>query len=173
MQSDVQKWLQELEHEGPLTEQSLKKAYRAQMRQHHPDRHHGNAEDYETALAKSKAINAAYAHLEEWLDTHPPFTQQTPSPQAHPSPRRQSQRAQPAPGFPDPDVLEVFVKSSNLYSCGYAATEEVLYIKFQDGAIYRYTGVSRALFDELLNSDSLGRFAHKNIYYKFHSERCL
>lgn len=46
----------------------VKSAYRALMRQHHPDRHAGNAQEQKGASARAAKITTAYAELERLLD---------------------------------------------------------------------------------------------------------
>src|SRR5262245_34105974 len=77
-----------------------------------------------------------------------------------------------ARGFPDPAVMEVFLKSSNIISTAHSRTTRTLYIKFTGNVVYRYFGVTEALFEEFLNARSHGKFAHRDIYSRFRQERC-
>jgi len=55
------------------------------------------------------------------------------------------------------------VKSSNIYSVGYDESSETLEIEFNTGDIYQYYGVSKGVYDDLLQADSLGGFHARNI----------
>ncbi len=55
------------------------------------------------------------------------------------------------------------VISSNLRSVGYDDSSEILEIEFQSGGVYRYYGVPREVFEELLNASSKGRYFLANI----------
>ena len=57
----------ELGVEPGSSHDELKSAYRALMRQHHPDRHAGNAEEQKRASERAAKITTAYAELERLL----------------------------------------------------------------------------------------------------------
>ena len=174
-------WCFELNLTGHIDERSVKTAYRAQMRIHHPDKHYGDDGQYKLATEKSKAINGAYLNLSELIEATGPLGEvpahtaavprQRPA-RPHSEPRHVYRERRFTPGFPDPAVFEMFVKSSNILSVGYSVPNRVIYIKFHDGSVYRYDEVPRSAFDSLLQSDSLGRYAHKNIYNKYRYARC-
>lgn len=50
------------------------------------------------------------------------------------------------------------VTSSCLRSVGYDAKGKVLELEFHGGGIYRYEGVPKRVFDELMIAESLGRY---------------
>lgn len=104
----------------------LMDAYRRAMLKWHPDRFHGDPAMQPTATKHAARINAAFEHLSELLDIGPlprstPHANTTPS-----SERKQAYRTQHTydrkpftSGFCNPDVFEVFVKSSAIISTGY------------------------------------------------------
>jgi len=49
------------------------------------------------------------------------------------------------------------VESSNLASMGYDADEQMLEIEFKKGAIYRYYEVPLSVYEEVLESESVGK----------------
>jgi hypothetical protein len=53
------------------------------------------------------------------------------------------------------------VDSSNLSSVGYE--NGTLYISFNNGGTYYYTGVPEFVFEDLLNAPSKGKYFHANI----------
>jgi hypothetical protein len=53
------------------------------------------------------------------------------------------------------------VDSSNLHSVGYE--QGTLEIEFNHGGIYQYFGVSKDVYDELMNADSHGVYFNANI----------
>ncbi len=66
------------------------------------------------------------------------------------------------------EVLLEKVESSNIQAIGFEMTDEAdakgtLYVKFSEGQVYSYTGVSAMLADELMASESKGAFFASNI----------
>ena len=56
-----------------------------------------------------------------------------------------------------------FVQSSNILSIGYDSENMVLEIEFNSRGIYQYFDVPNYEYEELMNSDSLGKYFHQNI----------
>ena len=50
------------------------------------------------------------------------------------------------------------VQSSNITSVGYDSDERILDVEFHAGAVYRYYGVSEAIFHGLMAASSKGSF---------------
>ena len=145
------------------------------------DKHYGNDAAYKVATEKAKAINAAYECLSELVDRAGPLGQvpdpiangaRQHAPRPSSAPRHVYRERRFTPGFPDTAVFEMFVKSSNILSIGYSVPNHVLYIKFHGGAIYRYSDVPQSEFNSLLESDSKGRYARRNIYWNYSYSRC-
>jgi hypothetical protein len=63
------------------------------------------------------------------------------------------------------------VQSSALASVGYSKRLRVLEVEFTNGAVYRYVGVPRRLYHDLMSAESKARFYHANIKKKFRSVR--
>lgn len=61
------------------------------------------------------------------------------------------------------------VNSSNVKSVGYA--DGTLSIEFNSGGIYHYEGVPIEKYNELVASDSIGRFISSEIKGKYRSEK--
>ena len=59
------------------------------------------------------------------------------------------------------------VESSNLRSVGYDEFLLVLEIEFKSGAVYRYYGVPSEVHDELINSESVGKYFNANVKSKY------
>jgi len=59
--------------------------------------------------------------------------------------------------------IEVDGLSSNMSKLIYYPETEKLYITFKGDVIYEYDDVENGKFNDLLNSDSLGKFFHTNI----------
>src|SRR5262249_51958374 len=146
MDSEVGDWCSVLELTGVIDEITVKAAYRKQIRLWHPDRHHEDPINRAIAERRSKLINHAYECLTEAIETrgclgsvHTPSTAGTGTASGSTrSSARHVYRTKPfKPGFPDAAVFEVFVKSSNILSLGYSQHTRTLYVKFNDGAIYR------------------------------------
>lgn len=59
------------------------------------------------------------------------------------------------------------VASSNVASIGYDEASQTLEVEFLNGSIYQYYGVPQAMYDELMQAGSKGRFLNtyiKNAY---------
>lgn len=62
------------------------------------------------------------------------------------------------------------IKSSNLEAIGHDEEKNELHVEFHGGSVYAYDGVSKELYDKLMNAESKGAFFHKEIRkggYKF------
>lgn len=57
-----------------------------------------------------------------------------------------------------------YVASSNIASIGYDEPTQTLEVEFLNGMLYQYYNVPQALFDQLLQEGSKGRFL--NMYIK-------
>lgn len=154
-----------------LTIEEIKRCYRKQQLQWHPDLHIGK-DTLSEAVKKSTEINIAYEILTE-------IYEQTGSKKItiHEKGKNYSASHRFAkttftPGFPDESVFEIFVKSSNIVSIGYNPHSQVLYIKFQDNLVYMYFNVPNSIFNDFINAPSYGKYGHRNIYYSFEYRRC-
>ncbi len=149
----------------------LKAAYRREISKWHPDRFHSDPVNQPAATERAKKINAAYEHLSE-LHEIGSLPRSTPrAAPAQPSKPQQAYRTQHTynrksftPGFPDPDVFEVFVKSSHIVSTGYNRTTATLYIKFDGNVVYSYIHVPESVFSAFMSAESHGYFAYRNIF---------
>jgi KTSC domain len=55
------------------------------------------------------------------------------------------------------------IESSHLKSAALDPINRTLEVKFHDGSVYRYRGVSQEEYNQLLASPSAGQFMHHNI----------
>jgi curved DNA-binding protein CbpA len=164
----------------------LKTAYRREMSIWHPDRFHGDPENYAKATEHAKKINAAYEYISE-LHESGALPQKSHEARgggysnSHGSARSYQQEYRTKhtyrkqgfqPGFPDPNIIEIFLKSSNIVSSGYNRELHLLYIKFAGGAVYIYDGVPEHVYNSFLSADSHGKFAHAYIYKHYRYHRC-
>jgi len=53
------------------------------------------------------------------------------------------------------------VVSSNIHSAGYDNKSKVLEIKFKNGSLYRYNGVSKTMYEGIFQADSPGGFVQR------------
>lgn len=63
------------------------------------------------------------------------------------------------------------VASKSIAGFGYHVRLQVLEIAFRSGAVYRYFGVPRPVFDGLLKADSKGRYFSQEIRNRFEFRR--
>lgn len=54
------------------------------------------------------------------------------------------------------NMIMIPVSSSNLNSVGYE--NSTLYVRFNDGSLYSYSGVPEYVYNELMNASSKGRY---------------
>lgn len=71
----------------------------------------------------------------------------------------------------DYGVNMIPVSSSNVDSIGYDENQQILYVRFLNGSLYIYKGVSSYEFDGLLNAPSVGSYLHRNIKNLYPYER--
>ena len=57
----------------------------------------------------------------------------------------------------------ITVNSEMVHALGYDDEEQELEVIFMSGGIYRYTGVPRHVYQEMMNSESIGRYMHEHI----------
>jgi curved DNA-binding protein CbpA len=163
----------------------LKAAYRREMSIWHPDRFHGDPENHAKATEHAKKINAPYEYISELHETGALPSKSRESRAGYSESRgstrsyHQEYRTKHTyrnqgfrPGFPDPSVTEIFLKSSNIVSTGYNRESHLLYIKFVSGAVYIYYGVLEPVYASFLSADSHGKFAHSYIYKQYRYHRC-
>ncbi len=55
------------------------------------------------------------------------------------------------------------VESSMLASIGYDEKSKTLEVEFNHGGVYRYKKVSKKVYEELTNADSIGSYFYHNI----------
>ena len=63
------------------------------------------------------------------------------------------------------------VQSSNLQALGYNESKEIAAVQFKSGDVFHYAGVSHALMEEWLQSESFGRFYATRIRGKFSGQK--
>jgi len=156
---------------------NVKTSYRRLQKTWHPDLHIGKS-TLEIARVRAVAINNAYEIVTEHIENYGPIkngakkTNVSNENVSSTKPMHRWKNTVYTPGFPNETVFEIFVKSSNLLSTGYNPIGKKLFIKFHDNSVYEYFDVPITVFDNLLNAESHGKFAHREIYYKFKYRRC-
>lgn len=164
---------------APFNRRDLKRRYRTLISRWHPDRFHSSpAAKQAEATEKAKRINLAYEYLSEYLDENggtyrgpATTTSRTSTSWSDLQPQRRYDGKSYTPGFPDPDVTEIFVKSSHIVSAAFNPDDQVMYLKFSDNSIYRYSDVPQSTFDAFMDAPSHGKFAHEHIYSDYEYER--
>lgn len=172
MSGKVKQYAEFLGLTGQITFVDVKKAYRREMQKWHPDLHNGK-DTAPQAHKKAQAINEAYEFLSELTEEQPIHVIETPKTKAYDqyTTRHTYQQRNFRPGFPDPSVFEVFVKSSWVISVGYNQLTRMLYLKLVRGSIYRCFEVPRSVFDSLLDAESIGRYVNQFVWC-FRHEAC-
>lgn len=59
------------------------------------------------------------------------------------------------------------VTSSHIRSIGHSYPRRMLEVEFKDGSVYRYKGVKRKTFRELMDADSKGRAMHQLVRHQY------
>ena len=55
------------------------------------------------------------------------------------------------------------VKSSQIKKVGYVAEDRTLYVEFNNKRLYSYSPVTQEQYNEFKNSESIGKYFHKNL----------
>ena len=116
----------------------LKTIYRNAMKEWHPDKIQDNVEAKLAAEEKSKAFIEAY-HLLVSV-----------APETH---EQQVEK-----------YTEV-ITSSKMSDFQYKSS--TLRVSFADGSCYEYFGLPKGIYQKLVNSDTLDRFARRHIYHSY------
>lgn len=69
------------------------------------------------------------------------------------------------------EIEKQFVSSSNIQAVGHDDDSQTLRIWFLDGSIYDYYGVSRMVFEGLIDSPSVGSYLHRNVKGQYSYEK--
>lgn len=172
MNGQVEQYAAVLGLTGQITFADVKRAYRQEMREWHPDHHHGK-ETAPQAHKKAQAINEAYEFLSEISEEQPIIVGANAKARTydHYHTRHTYQQRPFNPGFPDSSVFEVFVKSSWIISVGYNQQTRTLFLKLDRGSIYRCYDVPQSVFDGLLQAESVGRYVNQFVW-RFRHESC-
>ena len=64
------------------------------------------------------------------------------------------------------------VQSSNILSVGYDNSTKSLYVNYKSG-IYKYDNVESSVYENLMSSDSKGRFMNENIKGRYNYSRLV
>ena len=67
--------------------------------------------------------------------------------------------------------MRVLFNSTNISEAFYQPDTQILEISFHSGHIYRYAGITREIFDQLISAPSTGKFYNKHIRGQFTSLR--
>lgn len=63
------------------------------------------------------------------------------------------------------------VSSSNIEALGYDKENQTVYVRFLNGTLYVYKGVSEHEFEGLFNAPSIGSYLHRNFKNVYPYER--
>lgn len=63
------------------------------------------------------------------------------------------------------------IDSSNLESIGYDPATRLLEVEFKNGGLYRYEGVEPELYQELMETESKGRFLSQKIKGRYRADK--
>ncbi len=71
--------------------------------------------------------------------------------------------------FHTQNIKRIPVSSSNIASIGYDAENKIMEIEFHHGDVFQYVDVPKKVYDELINSNSIGSYYFHNIkaHYKY------
>jgi curved DNA-binding protein CbpA len=124
--------------EGEIDLKDLKKTYRSLVKDWHPDKFQADDEKFAEAELKSQQIIDGY----HFLISIAPETKET-------------------------NLEEYRETISTSKILDFDLKGQVLKIDFSNGDSYEYFGVSKKVFQKLINSDIQVRFAKRNIYESF------
>ena len=124
--------------EGEIDLKDLKKTYRSLVKEWHPDKFQADDEKFAEAELKSQQIIDGYHFL-----------------------------IKNAPETKEVNLEEYKETISTSKILDFDLKGQVLKIDFSNGDSYEYFGVSKKVFQKLINSDIQVRFAKRNIYESF------
>lgn len=124
--------------EAAIDLKELKKSYRDLVKQWHPDKFQENDARKEEAEIMSREIIDGYHFL-----------------------------VSIAPETKAANIEEYKELTNNSGIADFQHKGQVLEITFLDGTVYEYFGVSKQLFQKMVNSDKYYRFAKRNIFDSF------
>lgn len=116
----------------------LKKIYRNLVKKWHPDKFNDDDKEKKMAEIKSKKIIEAYHFLVSI------------SAEKH-----------------EQDIKEYTTTITSAAISDHEFKRQVLKITFNDGSAYEYFGVTQSIYQKLVNSDKIARFARRHIFNKF------
>ena len=124
--------------ESEIDLKEIKKAYRNLVKEWHPDKFQADDEKFAEAEIKSRQITDGY----HFLISIAPETKET-------------------------NIEEYKETISTSKILDFDLKGQVLKVDFSNGDSYEYFGVSKKVFQKLINSDIPVRFAKRNIYETF------
>jgi KTSC domain len=74
------------------------------------------------------------------------------------------------PSAPEP-IAMLPVSSSMANAVGYDPNEQILQVEFHNGAVYQYSGVEFETWEELQDTDSIGRYFNHEIRGNYQCDR--
>jgi len=69
------------------------------------------------------------------------------------------------------DIKLIKVQSSNILEVGHDEDTNTLVVVFKNGSSYEYDNVPKAVYSEMINSDSVGKYYSSNIRGKYNSNK--
>lgn len=63
------------------------------------------------------------------------------------------------------------VKSSNAQAAEYNAETQTLTVQFRNGSVYEYAKFPQDLYEQMVNSDSAGKFLWTHVVGKFEAQK--
>ena len=65
------------------------------------------------------------------------------------------------------------VKSRILRSVGYDESSKILEVEFQTGLIYQYWGVPLKVYQDLMSSDTIGKYFTDKVWNRFRTKQMI
>jgi hypothetical protein len=124
--------------EGEIDLKELKTTYRGLVKQWHPDKFQDNDSQKAEAEVKSQEIIDAY-HFLVSISTE----------------------------TKEAGLEEYAIRTSLTGISDFQFEKQVLVVTFKDGTVYEYFGVSPKVFQKMVNTDKLMRFAKRNIFTSY------
>ena len=164
--------------QGSLITIELKKIFKKQMLQWHPDIAINKGVSHQEATSKSQQIILAYEILSENLESieDTSFKHRYESYYQYKTSTKKSYGQYYDHSIDNIDasfVNRIIVKSSNVKWIDYLRDLEILVVCFKGSSVYYlYYDVSESIFEKFKISDSPGRFVHQYLHgYKYDSQR--
>jgi DnaJ-class molecular chaperone len=142
------------------TKKEIKKAYREQIKQWHPDKFSNDEKVIKEATKRTQILNEAFSILKDYT---PPIDNNKKGQSVSFDTTINKTKHDSAQ-----NISRIRVVSSTVYSIGYDNQTKTLQVEFKNRSIYEYYDVPSNIYEAFMRAESKGRFIPNLYKYKYH-----